>query len=549
MSDKEETTTNETQEQEEQQIESVENFGDVVETQEPEVISGVESVKKVAIDIDRIEEDGSPEEIQKIEDVSKETIEEAEDAREEYEEQIKSIPNFDDKVEAIEKEVGENNSEDSEKVDYREEQESRNLKTVIIGLNFEVDSCETVEDLNDVKARLDNLGEEYNDNSELQEVSSRISDKMEKINRIDLENEDDGNIKVDEESLTETEVETAEKSENERSCPKCGALFPGTANFCGKCGTELGEGETKEAEDVKEVPETQQSETKETKDEQLFDRLSEINVSSIKAINMEDQELAIRKIDDALLDLDLFIVDNQKAIGNNQGLETIVNAVRDSLGEARNIIEERGGDGAQEIKEDVGTFTENTDIKKDEKPEEIEEKSPVEDYQYTYDRVVKDIEDVLSSNKDPYEKRNDLDHVEKILKSSHDDFIPDNILENEDVREMTKDLKNKFNIARSKIEESKTEKEKKADAEIGVDFVVQNVSKSLDFKTSEESPSGKTSALIFASGSLDDTYKKYKDIIDSDEKLKIKLNNAIKRVKTALEEQEKLQAKNDRSAT
>ena len=535
MSDKEEATTNESQEQGEQQTESaVEDFGDVVETQESEVVGDIKDVKEAAIeDVSRIEENGLPEEVQEMGDIAERTTEEAEDAKEEYEEQIKSIPNFDDKVEAIKKEV-----------EAKEEYEEK-LKDIPNASDL-TESFKAEESVEAVA-------------EETKESSAVVEAKTEK---------------------------TDENPENEKSCPKCGALFSGTANFCGKCGTELGETETEKVEEVEKVSEVQQSETTEAgerKDGQLFDRLSELDVS-MEAINMEDQEAAIKKIDDASSDLDSFIIDNQEAIGNNQELETIVNAVRDVLKEAKSMIEKRG-DGAQEIEEDTKAFMkdrldkleedglgddlearyikrklgqdqkENKSLKEDEKSEEpsvskeIEEESPVEDYQYTYDQAIKDIEDVLSSNKDPYEKRKDLDHIEELLKSSHDNFIPDDILEDEDVREMIENLKNKFNIARSTIEESKTEEEKKADARKAVNFAVQNIDKSLDIlKTSEESPSGKTSALIGASGSLDNTYKKYKDIIDSDGELKMKLNDAIKKVKIALEEQEKLQAKNDKLA-
>ena len=98
--------TSESKEQEQQTESVVEDSGDVVETQLSEVIGDVENVKKVSMeDVSRIEENGLPEEVQEMGDITERTTEEAEEAREEYEEQIKSIPNFDDKVKAIEKET------------------------------------------------------------------------------------------------------------------------------------------------------------------------------------------------------------------------------------------------------------------------------------------------------------------------------------------------------------------------------------------------------------------------------------------------------------
>ena len=200
MSDKEEAITDETQEQGEQQTElAVEDFGDVVETQRSEVVGDVESIKESAVeDVRSIEGDGSSEEIEKMTEVAEKTTEEAEKAEEEYYEELRSsIPNFNDKVEAIKKEA-----EASEEI-----QEEYNEK------------------LKDIPNARD-LAESF-------ATEESVEEPVEEV-------------KIEESPVvTEPKTEkTDENLENEKTCPKCGALFPGTANFCGECGTELGEIET-----------------------------------------------------------------------------------------------------------------------------------------------------------------------------------------------------------------------------------------------------------------------------------------------------------------
>lgn len=242
-------------------------------------------------------------------------------------------------------------------------------------------------------------------------------------------------------------TETTKNIEKEKSCPKCGARFSSSANFCGRCGAKFEETEVKTVEpNVKKVSETQQPETtkaEKTEGRQISDRLSEFNVS-IEAINMKDKEAAIERINETYLKLKVFVSENQEAI-SKQELGAVANAIRSALIEAKRIIEERGND------------------------ETVENKSTIEDM--------------------------------------------------------------------------------KADAEKAVNFVVQNANKSLDFlRTSEETPSGKISSLIYTINSLNKITERYKDVIDGDEKLRVKLNSAIKEVNSVLKEREKLQTENDKLA-
>ena len=59
--------------------------------------------------------------------------------------------------------------------------------------------------------------------------------------------------------LRTTKIKTriAKDTENKKACPKCGALFSGTANFCGKCGTRFGG--TKTGVELREEKEREKS--------------------------------------------------------------------------------------------------------------------------------------------------------------------------------------------------------------------------------------------------------------------------------------------------
>ena len=182
-----------------------------------------------------------------------------------------------------------------------------------------------------------------------EELRSSIPNFDDKVEEIKKEKEIEEGISVVAEEtkespvVTEVKTETTENPENEKSCPKCGALFPGTANFCGKCGTEFEKTKTEKVRDAEEVSEDQQreaTEVEERKDGELFDRLIEINVS-MKAIKMEDQEAAIELINNASSDLTLFIVNNQEAINNNKELYDMVKAAGASLKIAESIVDSK----------------------------------------------------------------------------------------------------------------------------------------------------------------------------------------------------------------
>jgi len=437
-------------------------------------------------------------------------------------------------------------------------------------------------------------------------------------------------VKSEESPALEAKTETTESQEKEKSCPKCGALFPGTANFCGKCGTELGKTEIEKVEPkVEKVSETQQPEA--TKSEnlengQLFDCLSELDIG-MEAINMEDTEAAIEKIDSALSDLDLFSKENNQAILNNKELKDITNTVGQMLEIAKGMVmkneavyielsdialeaSEIGqseitaseknnslhnlstkletvrtkmkGSGNKKLSDwfvgvenkvngeirrnqeaeltrlresqvkkssDLKIKTKKNESEKPSVGREVEDESSVEYYQGIYDETSDKIKTIISSNKNSYEKIDDLNREKEALKGSNDNFIPDDILEDEGVKEMIQDLKKEFDIARAKIEESKTEEEKKADAKKVVDFAVNNANKSLDFlKKSEETPSGKMSSLKGAMSLLESSTEKYKDIINSDKELNGKLNSTRSEINYTLKEQKKLQAENDKLA-
>lgn len=176
MSNEEET--NENKEQEKQPESAPENFEDIVETQEAEVTSDVESVKEAgAGDVQEVEViGGQPEEVEETKEVAEETSKEAEDAKEEYYEELRNnIPNFDDKAEEIKKET-----EASEEI---QEEYNKKLKDIPNASNL-AESFKTEENVKVVEKTEET---QLNKKTFEEEVKDQVFNNLNEINGIALE--------------------------------------------------------------------------------------------------------------------------------------------------------------------------------------------------------------------------------------------------------------------------------------------------------------------------------------------------------------------------
>lgn len=114
---------------------------------------------------------------------------------------------------------------------------------------------------------------------------------------------------------------------------------------------------------------------------------------------------------------------------------------------------------------------------------------------------------------------------------------------------MLNNLEGEFSKAREGIEKSKTKEDMQKEAKAGIEYVaklVEDCFKSLE--QSEETASGKISSLRGAASIFELVVGKYKEIIDSDEKLKSLVESKRKMLKMRLKKLEEEQAKADAKA-
>lgn len=520
MADEETTLSNERKEQIDPIAEIPEGFEEIVKGLDTGVKETMLEVEHTGdTEINSIERDGLAEEAEEMKKATKETTEEAKEAKEKYEEDLKNIPNFDDKIEAMEKEEEvrkETQGEYDEKL--KDIPNPKDLaKSFRVEKNIEDPVVETEELPVEPK------------------VKERKDGKL-----FDCLNEFNIGIEVINMEDTEAAIEKIDSILLDL------ALFSKENNQAILNNKEL-KTITKAVGQMLEIAKGMVM-----KNEAVYIELSDI---ALEASEIGQSEITASEKNNSLHNLSTklgTVRTKMEGSGNKKLSDWFVGVENKVNGEIRRNQEAeltRLRESQVEESLDLKIKTKKNESEKPSVEWEVEDKSPVEYYQDTYDDIMKGIEEIINSDRNSYEKIDDLDREKEALKGRNDNFIPDDILKDEGVKEMIQDLKKEFDIARANIEESKTEEEKKSDAKKVVDFVVNNANKSLDFlKKSEETPSGKMSSLKGAMSLLESSTEKYKDIINSDEKLKGKLESTRSKINSALEEQGQLQDKNDELA-